>query len=340
MTLVRIERRAFLAFAAASLVGRWPASADTQADIEEIHQLKPGQFVWHPERAPQGPVVIIASIPDQLVHVYRNGIRIAVSTCSTGKQGHATPAGVFTILQKDRNHHSSTYNDAPMPFMNRLTWNGVALHAGNLPGYPASHGCVRLPIKFAELLFSVTHIGVPVIVAGASSDPIEVTHPGLVLNTIAEREAQDAVDRLRDVKLPAEAAENNETPPTTGLVSSADRRMFVTEDSDIVAEGAVSIDDPQQPLGTHIFVLRAYQATNETAPAALHWTAVGFHPDSGGQAPDPNENVLARVRPEKAVLDALRSRMHPGMSLMLTDLPANADTRTGKDFVILSHDES
>ncbi len=74
---------------------------------------------------------------------YRNGVRIAVSTCSTGKKGHETPTGVFTILEKDKDHHSSTYNNAPMPNMNRLTWSGVALHAGNLPGYPASHGCVR-----------------------------------------------------------------------------------------------------------------------------------------------------------------------------------------------------
>ncbi|MBL8907277.1 MAG: L,D-transpeptidase family protein, partial [Rhizobiales bacterium] len=133
--------------------------------VEEISELKPGQFTWHPERSPDGPVAIIVSLPDQLVHVYRNGVRIAVSTCSTGKPGHETPTGVFTILQKDRNHHSSTYNDAPMPNMNRLTWSGVALHAGQLPGYPASHGCVRLPLEFSKLLFTVTHVGTPVIIA-------------------------------------------------------------------------------------------------------------------------------------------------------------------------------
>ena len=116
--------------------------------VEEISELKPGQFTWHPERSPDGPVAIIVSLPDQLVHVYRNGIRIAVSTCSTGKPGRTTPAGACTMLQKDRNHHSSTYNNAPMPNMNRLTWSGVALHAGQLPGHPASHGCVRLPMIF------------------------------------------------------------------------------------------------------------------------------------------------------------------------------------------------
>ncbi len=112
-----------------------------------VDNLKPGQFTWKPERSPSGPVAIIVSLPEQSVYVYRNGIEIAVSTCSTGKPGHSTPTGVFTILQKDKNHHSSTYNNAPMPNMNRLTWGGIALHAGKLPGYPASHGCVRLPMN-------------------------------------------------------------------------------------------------------------------------------------------------------------------------------------------------
>ena len=76
-------------------------------------------------------------------------MRIAASTCSTGRPGHSTPTGAFVVLQKDVHHHSSPYDDAPMPYMDRVTWSGVALHAGHLPGYPASHGCVRLPKKFS-----------------------------------------------------------------------------------------------------------------------------------------------------------------------------------------------
>ena len=99
--------------------------------------LQPGQFLWHPERAPKGPVAIIVSIPKQLVFVYRNGILIGVSTCSTGKPGHSTPAGVFTILHKAKVHTSATYGE-PMPDMETLTWKGIALHVGDLPGYPDS----------------------------------------------------------------------------------------------------------------------------------------------------------------------------------------------------------
>ena len=98
--------------------------------------LKPGEYAWHPELSPQGPVVLIVSLPEQLAYVYRNGVIIGASTVSTGKKGHETPTGVFTILQKHEDHYSNLYNNAPMPYMQRLTWTGVALHAGRLPGVP------------------------------------------------------------------------------------------------------------------------------------------------------------------------------------------------------------
>ena len=106
-------------------------------------EVKPGEFVWIPEVSPAGPVVVIVSIPEQEMFVYRNGIRIGRSTVSTGAKGHPTPTGVFTILQKKVDHESSIYKGAKMPHMQRLTWDGIAMHAGRLPGYPASHGCVR-----------------------------------------------------------------------------------------------------------------------------------------------------------------------------------------------------
>jgi L,D-transpeptidase catalytic domain len=135
-------------------------------------------------------MVIIVSLPDQPVYVYRNGIRIGVSTCGTGRPGHATPTGVFTILQKDATHHSSLYHNAPMPFTERLTWSGVALHARDLPGYPDSHGCVHLPLEFSKLLFHETQLGTPVIIADATTAPAEVLHPGLLWNEAIERDVQ------------------------------------------------------------------------------------------------------------------------------------------------------
>jgi len=107
-------------------------------------ELKTGDYVWKPEVSPTGPVVIIVSLQEQKLYAYRNGIRVGRSTISSGKDGHRTPTGIFTILEKNVTHHSSIYKGASMPFQERLTWGGVAMHAGNLPGYPASHGCVRL----------------------------------------------------------------------------------------------------------------------------------------------------------------------------------------------------
>jgi hypothetical protein len=166
------------------------------------------------------PSPSIVSIPEQRVHVYRNGVRIGVSTCSTGREGHETPTGVFTVLQKDADHRSSTYNNAPMPNMNRLTWGGIALHAGNLPGYPASHGCIRLPLEFSALLFEVTHIGTPVIISGARNDPWELVHPGFVLSTgFAETEMEAAVAGLDARQHPSDWTDGAAYPVTSVLAT-------------------------------------------------------------------------------------------------------------------------
>jgi lipoprotein-anchoring transpeptidase ErfK/SrfK len=116
--------------------------------------LKTGDYEWHPEISPAGPVVILVRLPDQVLYVYRNGVRIGRSTVSTGKAGKRTPTGVFTVLQKKVRHESSIYKGAKMPHMQRLTWTGIALHAGQLPGYPASAGCVRMPVDFAAKLWT------------------------------------------------------------------------------------------------------------------------------------------------------------------------------------------
>lgn len=130
--------------------------------VREAASLRPGQFVWQPGLAEQGGVEIVVSIPLQRAYVYRGGTLIGVSTVSTGRTGHETPVGSFNILEKRRQHFSNLYNNAPMPFMQRLTWDGIALHAGEIPGRPASHGCVRLPLDFARQLFAVTQVGATV----------------------------------------------------------------------------------------------------------------------------------------------------------------------------------
>ena len=327
MKIDRLTRRAVLAgtgmFAAWHMGGKQVLAEM----VEEVSQLKPGQFTWHPERSPEGPVAIIVSIPDQRVYVYRNGIRIAVSTCSTGKPGHDTPTGVFTILQKDKNHHSSTYNDAPMPNMNRLTWSGVALHAGNLPGYPASHGCVRLPLEFSKLLFTITHVGTAVIIASAHSAPVDVDHPGLVLSKDAEDEIDEAEAKLKGKK--AHDPGDADAKAVSVIISSADKTITILENGDTVISGPATIASPDQPLGQHVFILSAAEK------GGMAWHAIAH-----GDTAQPDTSVINRIRAEPDVVDAMKQRMHIGLVLVTTDLPSTPDTKTGKDFVILNQDET
>lgn len=128
---------------------------------------------------PDGPIFAVVSIANQRISVYGSGGLVARSSVSTGMRGHATPTGVFSIVQKQRFHESNIYSGAPMPLMQRITWSGIALHQGVVPGHPASHGCIRLPGSFAQRLFSATQIGQRVIVAPSDVAPVEIMHANL-----------------------------------------------------------------------------------------------------------------------------------------------------------------
>ncbi len=126
-------------------------------------KLKPGQYLWR-DVPGSGPSRVVVSLDDQLAFLYKGDTLVAVSTISSGTSKNPTPTGIFPILEKKRFHRSVKYDNAPMPFMQRIDKYGVALHGGHLPGYPASHGCIRLPGKFAAKLFAVTDVGTPVLV--------------------------------------------------------------------------------------------------------------------------------------------------------------------------------
>jgi hypothetical protein len=159
----RLIELGFLACVAASAAAQ-PVTHQKLSVMERAARLSPGQFVWEPKAASTGPVFLVIDLTRQRVLLYRGGVPIAASTISSGSKGRETPTGVFTILQKEVVHRSRTYDDAPMPYMQRLTSKGVAMHGGNLPGYAASHGCIRLPKAFAKLLYGVTELGTPVMI--------------------------------------------------------------------------------------------------------------------------------------------------------------------------------
>src|ERR1700720_2648803 len=149
------------------------------------------------------PIMAIVSIETQQVTFYDSEGWILRAPVSTGTTGRETPAGVFAVIEKDKDHHSTLYDDAWMPNMQRITWNGIALHGGPLPGYAASHGCVRMPFGFAEELFDKTWIGMRVIIAPNDAEPVEFPHPALL---VPNREAIAAAPAKAEA-LAREAAE-------------------------------------------------------------------------------------------------------------------------------------
>ena len=156
---------------AACFAGTSPAvAANAAVAVEEAAAtLTPNRFIWNDVDSAE-PVSIVINIGEQRAYVYRGEQLVAATTVSTGKDGKETPSGTFTILQKEVDHKSNLYNAAPMPFMQRLTWDGVAIHAGRNPGFPASHGCIRVPAAFAKKLFEVTDVGTQVTVVGVDGE--------------------------------------------------------------------------------------------------------------------------------------------------------------------------
>ena len=314
--MARASRRTLLAGSAALLAR--PALAPAQAPIlPRDGSLRPGQFAWQPELSPRGPVMVLVSLTEQLARVYRNGIEIGVSTASSGRLGHATPTGVFTILQKARVHHSSTYDEASMPYTERLTWDGVALHAGGVPGYPSSHGCVHLPLEFARLLFGATEVGTTVLIAGAHAGPLDVVHAGLVVPA---------------TELPGTAAEYAWEPerspsgPLSLLLSVADRRLHVYRDGEEIGAAAASFARPEEPILPAVFVRL------DRAPPT--WSQVDLFDAKAAPA---RSDVLDRLILPRDFAAAVLPDLVPGTSLYATLASAGDETRTGPGFTVIAN---
>jgi hypothetical protein len=281
-------------------------------------KIKPGEYVWHPEISPSGPVVIVVSLPDQTMYVYRNGVRIGKSTVSTGAKGHSTPTGVFTVLQKKVDHESSIYKGAKMPHMQRLTWGGIAMHAGNLPGYPASHGCVRLPEDFAEKLYSVTSMGTTVIIADNKSAPSTTTNPGLIFAGHKGETAPPGSVIWQPEKAPK--------GPVSVIVSAADKEGYVYRNG--VEIGRAPVGKLGRIRGTH-----AYSALATVEPDGRRdWLSVG---SVGGRTPNVKD-LAGRMEVDPDLLAKLRAIITPGTSLIITDMPVNSQTHSRPGFNILT----
>ena len=277
--------------------------------------LKPGQYWWNPELSPSGPVVALVSIPRQMIYVYRNGILIGRSTVSTGSKGHSTPGGVFTILEKKETHRSKKYNNAPMPYMQRLTWTGIAMHSGQLPGYPASHGCIRLPYDFSVLLFDATAKGGTVVVGdGKTPTPHLASNPGLML---APKDfTPEMVHQLARNEYDWRP-ERSPNGPITIVLSSADRALYVYRNGNPIGRAAVEVSG-QGRLGNNVFTLLEGSTgkPSQLAPGreARRWMRV----TSEGRGVDA-EDIASRIRFNSEFAQKLADEIKPGTTVIVTD---------------------
>ena len=299
-------------------------------------ELKPGEYFWYPQASPEGPIVMVVSLPDQRAHVYRNGVVIGVATVSTGKKGHETPTGVFTILEKDVDHHSNIYNAAPMPYMERLTWSGVALHAGKLPGYPASHGCVRMPYEFAKLLFAETKKGMTVVVSDESQFPSTVAHPGLFAPIDAAGNHAPEPVRTGDYVWKPEAAPEG---PVSVLVSGADGRVRIFRNGVEIGRAPFTLTDPERKLMPHIFTLLqppgvAVSADAADSPQRRWMVLAGKEMDA-----QTTEALLSGVRISPEFVEKVAGVMVPGTTMVVTPTAATAETTTPAGFTIVEAEQ-
>src|SRR5216684_3496917 len=259
----------------------WHRSHRRSGSDETIEARKP-----EPAKQPSGPLLLAISIGSQRVTVYDDGTPVAVSPVSTGMAGHLTPMGVFSVIQKQRWHHSNLYSNAPMPYMQRITWSGVALHAGVVPGHPASHGCIRLPERFAVRLWGMTKVGARVVITRGDAAPYEITHPrlaGLVKSSEAAFEPGTLNARSAAAPSRSEVATGAVVVATTGAAGGAG--------------AAVSRDD-------------SAPSASEIGASASPQVGGGATPDKPAEAGRQAEPSPAEPAPAPKVEDPLLQ--HPG----------------------------
>jgi len=262
------------------------------------HVIKPAERVKEAP-PPPGPHMLIVSVKSQNVSFYANGKLVSQSPISTGKATNPTPYGVFSVIQRNRHHRSNIYSGAPMPYMQRLTWSGIALHQGALPGYPASHGCIRLPEQYANYLWRTIRMNTRVIVSREDVAPVEVAHPLLFQPKPAAATVQ-SVPELR------KTFDTTTAPVRTALAETiatdgAGERINGAEASPAMRDLTSSVEQVNATSdGTTPGI--AAPAQSEVA-APLQQPDVPSGPELAGEKPGKNDNTndtTASIYPQPA----------------------------------------
>ncbi len=392
------------------LAAREKASAKVKAGAEDMAAKA------------RGVLSVVVALDKQQLTLYSDGHPIAHSRVSTGVPGHPTPTGVFSIIQKDRWHHSNIYYNAPMYYMQRITWSGVAMHQGVVPIGPASHGCIRLPEAFARQMWGITKLGVRVIVTRGDVTPVPVSHERLftikreplepkseppatsaeapsagngaadvtqfasnkvnltafdaiksgspaldamayavgapresaVTTPEAVKSAHDAFEAAKPPAKSAAITTGDEVRPLkpgpiSVFISRKEAKLYVRKGFEPVFEAPVTFEQPDQPLGTHVFTALAVNDDNTT----LNWTVMSMPGVASApvrkagrgkkvEAPPPAVHAsnateaLSRVAIPQDALDRISALMSPGASLIISDKGLGSETGKGTDFIVLT----
>ena len=307
--------------ARADSVPFWGARASVPIDTP-IDQLKKGEFLWMGEAVTTGPVVMVVGITEQRAYVYRNGVLIGATTVSTGRPGHPTPTGVFTVLQKQKEHRSTIYDGAPMPYMERLTWGGVALHAGGLPGYPESHGCIHLPSEFAQRLFDISPNGMTVVIGTEASVPEPVAHPGYLAPV--QFEGGQPIEPAPFS--PSEHARWHPELPPNGpvsiVLSQSSQLMVVYRNGVEIGRARLTVTG-DTPLVNHALVLTEGPSSVADPyvpdPTKWSWLRIGVPGHMGEQGTQVDPNAVARIEMPADFVARVNEILTPGATLFVTN---------------------
>jgi hypothetical protein len=281
--------------AALTLAGSQASATDRRSDrpIESIDTRPAGE-----------PIMAIVSLQRQRITLYDNRGWILRAPVSSGQSGRETPAGIFSVIQKDADHHSNLYDDASMPHMQRLTWTGIALHGGPLPGYPASHGCVRLPFDFAERIFDMTQMGMRVIVAPTDVAPAEIAHP--LLASFKPGNAATANARLAEANDAAKKVNQLRIVSAIAFRESAQARVPVRVAENLKARAEVQLANAETALAVAATPETKEQAERDKAEAATKRDALQAQLDAANAALQPKLDAVGVAREAVATAEGVR----------------------------------
>jgi len=280
----------------------------------------------HRSSAARAPLLIAISIAQQEAKIYSGTTEIATTPVSTGVPDHPTPMGVFAVIQKQVYHESNLYSAAPMPHMQRITWSGIALHGGVVPGHPASHGCIRLPRDFATKLYGMTKLGTRVVVTYDGATPIEIAHKALLQPKEAAPSAADPKTAALDADTAAKMTEAPRSDVTASItpaaaptqapaqdhpiakakprgelsifISRKQSKLYVRYNLEPLLETPISIADPDKPIGTHVFTATEVA---ENGVTSLRWNALSI-PSSLPKRTKARVELSARERRKAAAV--------------------------------------